>query len=175
MKESTTAGKKVLLEGYSRLIIIRDPDSKSYGGLITESHFDPLWKLITDTNVTLCPTLKSTTVLEIVVYGCRTDADEIGGMLLDHDCYLQQPDSFDESMTYFNPQCLTRADDDDSMPTWEPLAADLNTSTASLSAVEKSKVAELLDSAQGPTIFRDVQVSDMLQTNLKECVYPPSL
>lgn len=170
MKKSTTAGRKVLLEGYSRLIIIRDPDSKSYGGLITESHFDPLWNLITNTNITLSATLKSTTALEIVVYGCRTNADEIGGMLLDHDCYLQQPDFFDESMTYFNPQCLTRAHDDDSMPTWEPLGADLDTSAASLSAVEKSKVAELLDAAQGPTVFRDVQVSEKLQTSLKECV-----
>ena len=171
MKDSTAAGKKVILEGYSRLIIIRDPDSKSYGGLITESHFDPLWKLIANTNITLCATLKSTTALEIVVYGCRTDADEIGGMLVDYDCYLQQPDSFDESMTYFNPQCLTRADDDDSMPTWEPLAADLDTSAASLRAVDKSKVAELLDAAQGPTVFRDVQISQMLQTSLKEFVH----
>ncbi|KAH6850550.1 hypothetical protein B0I37DRAFT_371876 [Chaetomium sp. MPI-CAGE-AT-0009] len=170
IKDSTATGKKVLLEGYSRLIIIRDPTSKSYGGLLPQSHFDPLWKLITDTNITLSATLKSTKVLEIVVYGSRTKADEIGGMLLDHDCFLQQPDSFDEFMTYFNPQCLTHADDDDSMPTWQRFGADPDTPAASLSAVEKPKVAELLDAARGPTVFRHVQVSEMLQTSLKGCV-----
>lgn len=91
-------------------------------------------------------------------------------MLLDHDCYLQQPDSFDESMTYFNPQCLTRADSDDSLPTWEPFEADPDTPVASLSVAEKSKVADLLDPASGPTVFRDVQVSEILQTGLKEYV-----
>jgi hypothetical protein len=166
MENSRTASKIVLLEGYSGLIIIRDPTSKSYGGLIPQSHFDPLWKLITDTKITLSATLKSTKTLEITIYGCRAKADEIGGMLLDHDCFLQQPDSFDESMTYFNPQCLTH--DDDSMPTWESSGAHLSTPAAGLSVVEKSKVAELLDAAGGPTVFRDVQVSEMLQTGLKQ-------
>jgi hypothetical protein len=69
---------------------------------------------------------------------------------------------------YINPQCLTRADDDDIMPTWERVEADLGTTAAAnLSVAEKSKVAELLDSASGPTVFRDIKVSEILQTSLK--------
>ena len=150
--------------------MIRDAESNSYGGLVPESHFEPLSKLITDTNVTLLAILRSATALEIVVYGYRPKADEIGAMLLDHDCFLQQPDSFDESMTYFNPQCLTRGDNDESSLTWDRFKTNPETLAASLSVSEKSKVAELLDSASGPTVFRHVQFSEMLQTDLRECV-----
>jgi len=173
IKDSNPVGKGVLLEVYGHVITIRDPESKSYGGLIAQNHFDPLRNLITETTVTLSATLKSTTALEVLIYGCRAKAAEIGEMLLDHDCFLQQPDSFDDSMTYFNPQCLTRADDDDSMPTWEPDQAGLDTPLANLSAVQKSKVVELLDSASGPAVFRDVQISEMLQTSLKQWVHAP--
>lgn len=77
-------------------------------------------------------------------------------MLLNHDCFLQQPDTFDESTTYFNPQYLVR-DDDDFMPIWEPSEAEAGVRAANLSAGAKSKVTELLDSACGPTVFRGVQ------------------
>jgi len=150
--------------------MIRDAKSNSYGGLVPESHFEPLSKLITDTNVTLSAILKSATLLEIVVYGYRPKAGEIARMLLDHDCFLQQPDSFDDSMTYFNPQCLTRGDNDDSSPTWHLSTTHPKTPATSLSVSEKSKVAELLDSASGPAVFRHVQLNDMLQTELRECV-----
>ena len=89
-------------------------------------------------------------------------------MLLRHDCFLQQPDSFDDSVTYFNPHCLTRAADDDSMPTWDRVEAEQDTPAENLSVVEKSKVAELLDSASGPMVYRDIQVSEMLQVSLKK-------
>jgi hypothetical protein len=66
---------------------------------------------------------------------------------------------------------LTRTDDgddDDSMPTWYRVEADPETPASSLSVVQKSKVAELLDSASGPAVFRDFQASEMLQTSLKK-------
>jgi hypothetical protein len=170
VKGLPAAGKKVLLEEYGGLIIIRHAESHAYGGLLEESDFKPVSNLITDTTVTLSAILKSATLLEITVYGPRSKADEIGGMLLDHDCFLQQPDSCDESMIYFNPQCLTRGDGDDSPPTFK---TDPETTTASLTVSEKSKVAELLDSASGPSVFRHVQCSEMLRTELKECVYIP--
>ena len=169
MKGLPATGKKVLLEEYGGLIIIRDAKSNAYGGLLPESDFKPGSNLITDTTVTLSAILKSATLLEITVYGPRSKADKIGGMLLDHDCFLQQPDSYDESMTYFNPQCLTREDDDDSTPSWVRSETQPDISAVSLSVSEKSKVAELLDSASGPTVFREVQCSEMLQTELKEC------
>ena len=101
------------------------------------------------------------------MYGCRAKADATGGMLLDHDCFLQQPDSLDDSATYFNPQCLVR-EGDDVVPMWDPAEAEAGVRAANLSAREKSKAAELLDSASGPTVFRSVQVSEMLLTPLKE-------
>jgi hypothetical protein len=80
--------------GCGCLVIIRNLESKSYSGLVTQNHFDTLRNLITDTAIRLSATLKSTAVLEVLVYGCRTKANEIREMLLDHDCFLHQPDSF---------------------------------------------------------------------------------
>lgn len=97
------------------------------------------------------------------MYGSGTRADAIGEMLLDHDHFLQQPDSFDESTTYINPQRLVQDDYD-----WEPSEAEQSVRPATLSASIKSKVTELLDSASGPNVFRAVQVSEMLKTPLRE-------
>lgn len=141
--------------------------SKEYCGLVRRGAAEPLSKLVADRTIKLSVTLISTTVLEVLVYGCRTSANATGEMLLDQDCYLQQPDSFDDSMTYFNPQCLVR-EDDDFVSIWENVKVEAGIRAANLNVGEKSKVAELLDSASGPTVFESVQVSEMLQTTLKE-------
>jgi len=125
-------------------------------------------KLVADRTIKLAASVKSSTVLEVLVYGRHANADTTGEMLLQHGCFLQQPDSFDHSAIYFNPQCLTR-EADDSVPIWE---RDDNpkegTRAAKLSAANKSQVNELLDSASGPTVFRRAQVSEMLKTTLRE-------
>lgn len=101
------------------------------------------------------------------MYGCRANAHAIGDMLLEYDFFLQQPDSFDHAMTYFNPHCLV-PDGCDVVPMWENLDLKDGARAANLTAATKSQVAELLDSACGPTVFRKAQVSEILKTPLRE-------
>lgn len=157
----------VSLELYGQLVIIRDLQSNEYGGLIRQACAEPLFKLVSDRTVKLSASLKSMTVLEVLLYGCRANADAIGDMLLEHDCFLQQPDSFDLSTAYFNPQCLVQQEDDSTLM-WEHLDMREGNRAPSLNAMKKSQVNELLDSASGPTVFRRAQVSEMLKTTLKE-------
>ena len=60
-------------------------------------------KLVADRTIKLATSVKSSTVLEVLVYGRYANADTIGEMLLQYGCFLQQPDSFDYSAIYFNP------------------------------------------------------------------------
>ena len=103
------------------------------------------------------------------MYGCRSVADDTGRVLLDHDCFLQQPDSFDDSTTYFNPQYLAR-EEEDGVPMWDhiELKEDGGIRAANLSAAKRSQVVEVLDSASGPAVFKRTQVSEMLKTTLRE-------
>lgn len=103
------------------------------------------------------------------MYGCRANANVTGGMLFEHSCFLQQPDSFDDSTTYFNPQCLAR-EEDDGVPMWEHIDPREGEAirAANLSAGTRSQVTELLDSASGPAVFKSAQVSEMVKTPLRE-------
>jgi hypothetical protein len=146
---------------------MRDLKSKEYAGLVKQGPAGPLSKLIIDRTLKLSATLRSPKLLEVVVYGRHADANSIGDTLLEHNCFLQQPDSFDDSKMYFNPQCLFRKEED-AAPMWESTKEESGTRMASLTVGEKSKVTELLDSASGPIDFKAVRVSEMLQTALKE-------
>jgi hypothetical protein len=161
------ARREVSLECYGQLFIIRDLKSKEYAGLVGQECAQPLSRLVADRTVKLSASLKSPTVLEVLMYGCHSNADTIGNLLLEHDCFLQQPDSFDRSTTYFNPHCLVR-EGHDLVPMWEPLDLKEGVRAANLTAPKKSQVTELLDSASGPTVFRKAQVSEMLKTTLRE-------
>ena len=165
MKEGVSKG--VLIDIYSHLVIIRDLQSKAYGGLIKERSSEPLSKLLIDRTIRVSATLTSPKVLEVLVYGNRAKADATGEMLLQHDCFLQQPGTFDDSKKYYNPHCLF-SEEDGTVPMWESVDEETDIRAANLSAGQKSKVAELLDSASGPTVFRCVQASQMLRTALKE-------
>lgn len=169
LRDEFGLSKEVSIELYSQLVIIRDIQSQAYGGLVKQGCAEPLLKLLIDRTIKLSAFLKSSTALEILVYGARTNANAVGEMLLEHDCFLQQPDSFSQGTTYFNPQCLIREDDDD-VPIWEhvELKEGVAMRAANLSAGEKCQIAELLDSANGPIVFKKAQVSEMLQTTLRE-------
>ncbi|KAK1758998.1 SNF2 family N-terminal domain-containing protein [Echria macrotheca] len=155
--------KEVGLDLHGQLVIVRVLESKEYAGQVRQASALPLAALLADSTIKLSATLKSPTVLEVILYGSGTRADAIGEMLLDHDHFLQQPDSFDESTTYINPQRLVQDDYDE-----EPIEVEQSVRPATLSARTKSKVTELLDLASGPTVFRAVQVSEMLKTPLRE-------
>ncbi|KAH6891507.1 SNF2 family N-terminal domain-containing protein [Thelonectria olida] len=122
--------------------------------------------LLAGHKATLSASIKSNDKLEILVYSLRRDGDEIGDFLSDHDWFLQQPEAYDPSTAYRNPQWLCRPGTEFET-SWQrnEMKATLPTG---LGAAEKKKVAELLDSAVGPAVFKRAQVSDMLVTELKE-------
>lgn len=129
-----------------------------------------LGRLLADKTVHLSSRLKPSGVLEVVVYGLRSHADSIGDMLLDHDCFLQQPSASDVgALVYYNPQCFIQ-NPDGSTPMWhaDDNPEDDHVRPSELSDHHLSEVNKLLDSAAGPEIVRRVDVSDMLSTPLKE-------
>ena len=93
-------------------VLIRDLQSKAYAELVGQGCSEPLLKLMIDEAIKLSGAIISATMLEVLVYGCRTAADAIGEVLLDYDCFLQQPAAFDVSITYLNPQCLPHGHED---------------------------------------------------------------
>ncbi|KAI0161114.1 SNF2 family N-terminal domain-containing protein [Hypoxylon sp. FL1284] len=82
------------------------------------------------------------------------------------DSFLQQPDSYDATRPYHNPQYLLHPDKEtETSWSYDEIPA---RQAAVLEQNEKSKVTELLDSAAGPGTFRRIDVSDILVTELKD-------
>ncbi|KAI1379440.1 SNF2 family N-terminal domain-containing protein [Hypoxylon crocopeplum] len=157
--------KHVALEVTGSVGIIKDADSNEYGGLLDQSAARALACLVRDYYVELSASIKSAKKIEVVVYGQLQQSEAIGNMLLEQDCFLQQPDSYDASRPYCNPQSFSHSDKEaepfrasEILPLPQP---------AALPESEKAKVNDLLDSATGPTAFRAVPVSDFLTTKLK--------
>ncbi|KAI2624406.1 SNF2 family N-terminal domain-containing protein [Hypoxylon sp. NC1633] len=158
--------KAVTLEVNGTMVTIQDTDSKKYGGLLGVEAARVIISLVETHAVELSASIISPDQIEVLIYGRREEADSIGDMLLERDCFLQPPNSYDVSRPYHNPQCL--ADPDHEAETfWVPDGSSSTQATV-LDENKKSKVAELLDSAIGPATFRVVHVSDILITKLKK-------
>jgi hypothetical protein len=150
--------------------MIKDAESKAYRGLLSGSLSRVLKELQGKCNVTLSAVIKAPKTLSIVVYGQKSESNDVGDILVEHGFYLQLPDSRDTSVRYHNPQSFSlpgfHAKVDLDMPIREPKVSSA-TKVPVLDSVAQSKVAELLDSASGPEEFREVQASDKLITELK--------
>ncbi|KAI0101763.1 SNF2 family N-terminal domain-containing protein [Nemania sp. FL0031] len=114
----------------------------------------------------LSATIQHPNYLRVLVYSSKSHGNELGDLLFDHACFLQEPETYDEATTYHNPQWLTR-------PSREPDTshtekASLTVRNHSLSSAEKDKVDELFQSAIGPATFKKVEVSKLLNTELKD-------
>ncbi|KAI1211065.1 SNF2 family N-terminal domain-containing protein [Annulohypoxylon truncatum] len=159
------ATREVSLEVSGGMVIIHEAKSNEYGGLLNRNASRIVSDLVRNYDVELSASMKSPTEIEVLIYGRFEQREAIGDMLLERDCFLQQPESYDVSRPYDNPQCLSNLDGQESF--WEN-----NESSPSQSAVlhekEKSRVVELLDSATGPISFRRVPISDILISKLKE-------
>ncbi|KAI0152567.1 SNF2 family N-terminal domain-containing protein [Hypoxylon sp. NC0597] len=160
------ATKHISLEINGTMVIIKDANSNKYGGLLDRRASRILVDLFKDHDVELAAYMKTPDRIEVLIYGRLEQSDAIGDMLLQQDYFLQRPDSHDPSRPYYNPQCLSDPDKEDD-PSWE-CNKSITNQTAILDEREKTKVAELLDSATGPTNFRTVQISDILITRLKK-------
>ncbi|KAI0899905.1 SNF2 family N-terminal domain-containing protein, partial [Annulohypoxylon nitens] len=152
------------LEVNGGIVIIREAQSNKYGGLLSSNASRVVSDLIKTSDVELSAMMKTPNKIEILIYGRLEESETIGDMLLERDCFLQQPDSHDISRPYHNPQCLSDPDEESSWEVQESSPA----KSSILCEGKKSRVVELLDSATGPTSFKRVQISDILISELKE-------
>ncbi|KAI1120581.1 SNF2 family N-terminal domain-containing protein [Nemania abortiva] len=156
--------KHITLDVRGDLVILRHPESNKYGGMMEGMNAAIIAALLATRKVRLSATIQHPNYLQVLVYASRRDCNELGDLLFEHDCFLQQPEAYDQTTTYYNPQWLTRHD------------AEFETShsirSLSLSSAEKKKVDRLFESATGPAAFKRVGVSELLNTKLKESVSP---
>lgn len=160
MKETA----EVIIDVRGPLVMLRDAVSSAYVGSIgqdTTAMIRGLMKYQTR----LIGTARPPGTLDIVLYSQFSDAGPIGDYLSDSGWFLQQPDSYDRSTTYHNPHWLLR-------PRTEQVPYHLQELSGSkqapeLSESEMTRATELLDSATGPSAFKTVQISTLLNTELK--------
>ncbi|KAI1481970.1 SNF2 family N-terminal domain-containing protein [Daldinia eschscholtzii] len=157
--------KDVKFEVNGTMVIILDEDSGSYRGLLGQISARVLVNLLTSYKIELKASLKTSEIIEVLIYGQFEHGDAIGNMLLEHDCFLQQPDSYDVLRPYKNPQCLLYSDkEEDVIQTHLPTPPSRYTV---LDEGGKSKATELLDCAVGPANFKRVQAPRVITTELK--------
>lgn len=175
----------VELQFLSNMVKIFIEDSGKYVGLLDPSG---LSDLIRAHDVTLAATFscpkdskgrnsgvsQTNKTLNVVVYGLRSDMNDIGDLLEGSGLYLQHPREYDTRHEYLNPQYLLRPGS--SMPRVEDVAFHaLQSQPASDRALEmaaKSEVHRVFDSASGPSSFSSIIQSSRLRTLLKEYVDP---
>ncbi|OTB12626.1 hypothetical protein K445DRAFT_179432 [Daldinia sp. EC12] len=144
------------------MVIILDEDSGSYRGLLGQISARVLVDLLTSYKIELKASLKTSEIIEVLIYGQFEHGDVIGNMLLEHDCFLPQPDSYDVSRPYKNPQCLSYSDKEEDV-----IQTHLQTPPSRYTVLNeggKSKATELLDCAVGPVSFKRVQAPRVITT-----------
>jgi hypothetical protein len=99
-----------------------------------------------------------------MIYGLRDEGDAIGDFLARNGYFLQQPYDSNLSTTYYNPQYLIRPGSE-FCASWGR-SGQAPSYLSRLNEAAKSQVSRVLDSATGPTIFSEVQVSHKIKTEL---------
>jgi hypothetical protein len=152
---------------------IRDANSKEYAGYLNGEAVQLIGTLSHSYKTKLSAKFHPRGSISVTIYGVRSEADMIGNFLSDNGYFLQQPSDFDESTTYYNPQYL--------IPPGSEFRALLHknglelTQSSQFNEKAKLQASQIIDSASGPTVFSDVQVSHRIKTDLLEYVSTPSL
>ena len=109
--------------------------------------------------------------VQVVVYGFRKDAKNIGALLSENEVFLQHPDPhlWDRSVIYDNPQYLKRPGAEIVVPGNTGSAPPLGQKTKQ-SNIEQEQVDEIFGFAQGPQNYSKVESSLRLATALMRCV-----
>lgn len=107
--------------------------------------------------------------LSVILYGCKGNTEAVGSLLAASKLYLQHPFQYDQSKTYSNPHFLTR-------PGWQvqvPINMIDSANTEShdhvsvLHEVDRERVLQIFECAQGPETVFTPQVSGELKTELE--------
>jgi hypothetical protein len=158
--------KDILFEVNGDLVIVKDAKSHEYGGILDRRASRLVSSLVLEHKMKLSALVKIPIAVELVIYGLRTQIDSIEELLDAQDYFLQQPDAYDLSTTYHNPQWLVPPGKE-AEPVWNTIDSAVIREKA-LSTTDKTKIDELLDSASGPAEFKSIQASTNLLTELKE-------
>lgn len=103
--------------------------------------------------------------LQIALYGLREDSDAVGTLLSENKLYLQQPNTYDSSAVYVNPQHLLRPGSEFKSPVRED--AQCFVREKQMAQADRSQILRIFDAAVGPATFSEVRVSKRLTTDLK--------
>jgi hypothetical protein len=169
--------QEVTLKIHHDMVMVHHAQTLKYGGLLDHGTGQALAALSRNYSITFeafldekAPTLKKSTSnncrsLQITLYGLRQDSDAVGTLLSENKLYLQQPNTFDSSAVYLNPQYLFRPGSEFKLPVQE----DYQSSAREKQMVQavRSQILRVFDAAVGPATFYEVQVSKRLTADLK--------
>lgn len=150
-------------------VIIRDSNSKDSAGYLNGEAAQLIVTLSHSYKRKLSAKFHPQGSISVMIYGARDEAGMIGDFLNQNNYYLQQPFKLDESETYYNPQYLVPPGSE-FRASWEKNGVEL-TQSSRLSEKAISQVSQIMDSASGPTIFSEVQVSSRIKTDLLQSVF----
>ena len=169
--------QEVTLEIYNGMVMVRHAQTAEYGGLLDHGTGQALAALSRNYPVTFkafldekAPTLKKSASnnccsLQIILYGLRQDSDAVGTLLSENKMYLQQPNTFDSSAVYFNPQYLLRPGSEFKLLVQEDFQSSVR--EKQMGQAVRSQILRVFDAAVGPATFCEVQVSKRLTADLK--------
>ncbi|KAF5857340.1 hypothetical protein ETB97_005918 [Aspergillus alliaceus] len=146
------------------IVIIRGAESKEYAGYLNREAAQLIVTLSHSYKTKLSAKFHPRGSISVMIYGICDEADMIGDFLSDNGYFLQQPYDFDESTTYYNPQYLITPGSE-FRASWQKNGLEL-TQSSQLNEKAKSQASQVMDSASGPTVFSEVQVSHRIKTDL---------
>ena len=156
------------LKIYDDMVMVYQTQTMRYGGLLDHDTGHVLRTLNRDYLITFKACVEAFNCgrrsLQVTLYGFHQDSDAIGTLLSDHNFYLQQPITFDYSVAYFNPQYLLRPGSEFKMEAQEDLPGIVR--EKEMAQTIRSQMLQVFDTALGPTLFSEVQVSKRLITDL---------
>lgn len=169
---------KVSIDFREDLTAIRNPETQKHCGLLPHKAARAL-RLIRDNHqATLIPHLsikrakKGETPMQdllISVYSLDSLAGVIGDTLDEAGLFLQHPHGMELLAPYRNPHILFRPGSSSIMTdlSEQTMVSSRPTETLSGNRFLQHQVQDILDSAQGPDIFKEAVVSSRLRTSLK--------
>ncbi|KAF4952520.1 hypothetical protein FGADI_6755 [Fusarium gaditjirri] len=162
----------VNLQQCGGILKLRTTDTGTYAGILTDLFPS---ELLDRSSVKLSSLLAAPASLHIIIFSPIEKAKEIGGLLSNHDLFLQHPspriiEYFDLDAEYFNPHYLVTPGS--RMPQMEDLAIEYNDSTSNESlALDDQKKGQLIgifDTAANLSIRPTTDPSSRLRTSLKD-------
>jgi hypothetical protein len=157
---------EVHLEIQGSVMLLRERQTHNYLGLGPQKGSVVVSALVNRYHATLSAFVQDENTMAIIIYGQRSSADDIGDFLSSNDCFLQEPDDYDSSAEYINPQWLLRPGTGFEASEYQA-GGSQPMQSATLDPAAKSKVNAVFDSAYGPTTFSEAHVSSQMRTELK--------